>query len=188
MFPSWSKALQDQWDPSATEEPFCCPFPGVCVFYCLPGAPHAWCVSHLPKCSCQRSFQDENITSAPQAWVFHQEYTQGAGQCSSSPLLPAVPRFGCGLCSRISLTWKTPPGSGKPKGNLGDGTSWMWGKKNPQRAALDAEWWECHRIFLGSLIPSSESKEETRNLGLQECECRRVYTGNNPRVVVEGSR
>lgn len=61
-------------------------------------------------------------------------------------------------------------------------------KKKSQRAALDAEWWECHRIFLGSLIPSSESKEETRNLGLQECECRRVYTGNNPRVVVEGSR
>lgn len=93
-------------------------------------------------------------------------------------------------CAHRSVsTQKTPPGSGKPKGNLGDGMSWMWGKKKKsQRAALDAEWWECHRIFLGSLIPSSESKEETRNLGLQECECRRVYTGNNPRVVVEGSR
>lgn len=74
------------------------------------------------------------------------------------------------------------------------GKPWGWNeldvgqkKKISQRAALDAEWWECHRIFLGSLIPSSESKEEMRNLGLQECECRRVYTGNNPRVVVEGS-
>lgn len=43
---------------------------------------------------------------------------------SAPAVLPAMPRFGCGLCSQISLRWKIPPGSGKQKGNL----PWGWSK------------------------------------------------------------